>query len=176
MELKDCPNCKKRISVSDIQCPYCKYIDNTENSNKENIVSNTQVLNYCFNCGEKLDKDYKCCPKCGTQLLNNEITSKSDSKNNGTIYIIICLSSYILNLLLSLLELSNSNLEALLGIVSLFSIITGKIKHPENKTINIIFWIWLIWTILEIILLILSLIFCFGAISVLGGELSSCPG
>ena len=27
MELKDCPNCKKRISINDIECPYCKHID-----------------------------------------------------------------------------------------------------------------------------------------------------
>ena len=26
-ELKNCPNCNERISVHDVQCPYCKYID-----------------------------------------------------------------------------------------------------------------------------------------------------
>ena len=27
IELKNCPNCKERIGVHDIECPYCKYID-----------------------------------------------------------------------------------------------------------------------------------------------------
>lgn len=26
-ELKNCPNCNEKIGVHDIQCPYCKYID-----------------------------------------------------------------------------------------------------------------------------------------------------
>lgn len=27
IELKNCPNCKERIGKHDIECPYCKYID-----------------------------------------------------------------------------------------------------------------------------------------------------
>jgi len=27
IELKNCPNCKKRIGSHDVECPYCKYID-----------------------------------------------------------------------------------------------------------------------------------------------------
>ena len=27
IELKYCPNCKERIGIHDIECPYCKYID-----------------------------------------------------------------------------------------------------------------------------------------------------
>jgi len=27
IELKNCPNCNKRIGTHDIECPYCKYID-----------------------------------------------------------------------------------------------------------------------------------------------------
>lgn len=34
-ELKTCPNCKERIGIKDIQCPYCKYIDDPK-YNKQN--------------------------------------------------------------------------------------------------------------------------------------------
>ena len=27
IELKTCPNCKKRIGIQDTECPFCKYID-----------------------------------------------------------------------------------------------------------------------------------------------------
>ena len=27
IELKNCPNCNSRIGIHDIECPYCKYID-----------------------------------------------------------------------------------------------------------------------------------------------------
>lgn len=27
IELKDCPNCHERIGIHDVECPYCKYID-----------------------------------------------------------------------------------------------------------------------------------------------------
>lgn len=27
IKLKNCPNCKERIGIHDVECPYCKYID-----------------------------------------------------------------------------------------------------------------------------------------------------
>lgn len=30
IELKNCPNCHERIGIHDIECPYCKYIDDSK--------------------------------------------------------------------------------------------------------------------------------------------------
>lgn len=51
VKLKNCPNCGERINKNDIQCPYCKYID---------------------------DKRYK---KENDKLLNNNKNKKVKKKN-----------------------------------------------------------------------------------------------
>lgn len=44
MELKNCPFCGERISIHDIQCPYCKYIDDKKYK-KENDKLKTKKKN-----------------------------------------------------------------------------------------------------------------------------------
>ena len=61
MELKNCPNCNERISIHDIQCPYCKYIDDKrykkENDklkkNKKNVKLNEKKLKRKLNPSKK---------------------------------------------------------------------------------------------------------------------------
>jgi len=48
IELKNCPNCNERIGVQDIECPYCKYIDDpkykkyNEKLKKNNLKNKTK--------------------------------------------------------------------------------------------------------------------------------------
>ena len=61
MELKNCPNCNERISIHDIQCPYCKYIDDKrykkENDklkkNKKTVKLNEKKLKKKLNPSKK---------------------------------------------------------------------------------------------------------------------------
>ena len=62
IELKDCPNCKNRISIKDVQCPYCKYIDDPkykkENDkmlkvNKKKKKKKYKLFDYLFNKSKK---------------------------------------------------------------------------------------------------------------------------
>lgn len=39
IELKNCPNCKKRIGLHDTECPYCKYIDDPKYQRQNNKLS-----------------------------------------------------------------------------------------------------------------------------------------
>lgn len=43
MELKSCPNCKKRISINDVQCPYCKYIDDKRYKKENDKLKRKQL-------------------------------------------------------------------------------------------------------------------------------------
>ena len=48
IELKNCPNCKKRIGIHDIECPFCKYIDDPKykkHNSKLNKKTNTKKNN-----------------------------------------------------------------------------------------------------------------------------------
>ena len=42
--LKNCPNCKERIGIHDIECPYCKYIDDPKyKKQNEKILNNNKT-------------------------------------------------------------------------------------------------------------------------------------
>lgn len=43
MNLKNCPNCKQRISENDIQCPYCKYIDDKRYKKENDKLKKKQL-------------------------------------------------------------------------------------------------------------------------------------
>jgi len=54
MELKNCPNCKERIGIHDIECPYCKYIDDpkykkhNKNLNKKKRKNKNEIYKILF--------------------------------------------------------------------------------------------------------------------------------
>ena len=35
-------------------------------------------MNYCTNCGEKVEEYYNVCPRCGTSLKNNKFVSEDN--------------------------------------------------------------------------------------------------
>lgn len=54
VELKNCPNCKERIGQHDIECPYCKYIDDpkykkhNKNLNKKKKKDKKKIYKILF--------------------------------------------------------------------------------------------------------------------------------
>lgn len=83
-----CPNCGRVIPVDSELCPYCGkrfklYVEKDEESKKEvkkeeeppsngkeveEKKEETNSLEYCPKCGNKLEEGLKFCPKCGSKL------------------------------------------------------------------------------------------------------------
>lgn len=40
-------------------------------------------MNYCSNCGNKVDNEAYICPKCGVLLKNNQVSSSNDTGSIG---------------------------------------------------------------------------------------------
>lgn len=45
MELKNCPNCKERISINDTKCPYCNYIDDKRYKKENDKLKKRNIEN-----------------------------------------------------------------------------------------------------------------------------------
>lgn len=45
IKLKNCPNCKERIGIHDVECPYCKYIDDPKYKKYNNKLKNKKRKN-----------------------------------------------------------------------------------------------------------------------------------
>lgn len=86
MELKNCPNCKERISVKDIQCPYCKYIDDKRYKKENDKLKKKKMM-------EIRDK----------KLLKKKLNTSKKKKQReaflmysiSTVCIIVCIIIYI---------------------------------------------------------------------------------
>ena len=120
---------------------------------------------YCKKCGEKLNDNWKYCPKC-KNILNGEtiemneekiIESKRKESKESIIYIVI--------FFIGLLGLFTSeSAKGIFFLMSLISIVTGFIKCPNNKFIKVLFWLFLICIILYIIFIIVLVFTCANAV------------
>ena len=45
IELKNCPNCNERIGIHDVECPYCKYIDDPRYKKYNKKIKNNKKKN-----------------------------------------------------------------------------------------------------------------------------------
>lgn len=72
IELKNCPNCHERIGIQDIECPYCKYID---------------------------DPKYK---KYNEKLAKNKRNKKSNKNDVYKLLLFIPIISYLIYILINL--------------------------------------------------------------------------
>ena len=43
-------------------------------------------MNYCTNCGEKVEEYYNVCPRCGTSLKNNKFVSEDNQYRRSNSY------------------------------------------------------------------------------------------
>lgn len=121
---------------------------------------------YCKNCREKLNENWKYCPKC-KKSLNNEtieineekiIESKKKEFNEAIIYIIVFFIGVI-----GMFGFESVN--GICFIMSLISIVTAFIKCPNNIFVKILFWLFLICVVLYIIFIIVLIFTCTNIIS-----------
>ena len=145
---------------------------NLKNNNGENDNLNKENLEEVFcECGQKLNYEDTKCPKCDKDISKEkkELLKKIHENNNTFKYIIVFYGSVILSIIL----LFNTKktlfiIGLLLLTISMVTSIIGKIKHPDDSAINVIFILGLI--IMSIAVGFLMLIAaCIETIS-------SCPG
>lgn len=81
---KECPNCHHSIDADKTKCPLCGYIfassfkeDDTKINDKPDNQS-TEYINFCPNCGTKLNYTSNFCPKCGFNL--NRINADAEKQ------------------------------------------------------------------------------------------------
>lgn len=120
----------------------------------------------CKKCGFDIEKDWKYCPKCKSNLQNGNIETnkeviirqnKQEKKNS-----LICLCIFFIGIF-GLFTIDNY--KGLFFLVSLISIVTDFIRYQNNKFIKVLFWLFLIGVILYIILIIIIIFTCANAIS-----------
>lgn len=123
---------------------------------------------YCKKCGETIKDNWKYCPKCKSNLqnenieTNKEIVVQKQKDENKQSFICICI--FILGIIGMF---TIDNFEGIFFLTSLISIVTGFIKYQNNKIIKILFWLFLIGVILYILLIII-IIFTCAKFSVIG--------
>ena len=111
---------------------------------------------YCKRCGNKVEENWKYCPKCKLPLIKKNIEfskenmikkQKQDKRDS-----IICIVIFLLGIF-GIFFLNNYSI--ICFSISLISIVTGFIKYPNNIVIKILFWIFLICVILFGIIIII---------------------
>lgn len=129
---------------------------------------------YCKKCGEKINDNWKYCPKC-KNILNSETIEMNEqniieSKRKETKEAIV----YIVLFFIGLLGLFTSeSAKGIFFLISLISIVTGFIKCSNNKFIKILFWLFLICIAIYIIFIIVLVFTCANAVANCN---YSCPG
>lgn len=144
---------------------------NQNNDNKTNIENNQNdsFAVYC-QCGQKLEQNWKFCPKCKTPITveikstTNDEQNKNIKDSNASIYIIIFLVSA------GCAWFFNFSWGYLIAIIT---IITGVIKCPRSRAIKVLFWLSIFFIILFSILF--SILFMW-LIYACGVSLNNCPG
>lgn len=169
----DLPKINEKISQEKKENP----IQNEKKSpiikeDKVENVNNEELAVYC-ECGQKLNQNWKFCPKCKSSfsvITKNDYNEKQekDNKNSG-ISIYICL--FAIGIACGIF------LNPIGYLVSLITIITGKIKCPHSAIINVLFYLTIVITILYVIMMVWVMITCMNAISsCISDPTMGCPG
>lgn len=116
---------------------------------------------YCKICGEKLNENWKYCPKC-KNVLSTETVEMSEEKiieakkkesKEAKIYIVAFFVG-----LLGLFTFKS--VKEICFLISLISIVTGFIKCPNNKFIKVLFWLFFILIFTSIIFISVFVFTC----------------
>ena len=121
-------------------------------------------MNYCTNCGKKLIKNSKYCDECGNKIDNVNTNTNSIPNVNNNVEKINDNSKYyvIANtiLLFSGLFLESKAYTPFALLMAFIIIITAKIKYPKATTVNVVFWIELMYLIMFITFIVFALVVC----------------
>lgn len=113
--------------------------DNIQTKNNDVVLENPSTNNtvtFCCKCGQKLKSDWKICPNCKTPITieiknsTNETQNTNVKNGNSAIYVAITIISIVVSYLLDF---------PFGYLIALITIITGKIKCPTSKVINVLF-------------------------------------
>lgn len=127
--------------------------------------------NYCTNCGEKLENNTKVCPKCNAEVHKNSINVEQkkneleeyNKKENK--YVIIVITLYALSYLSYCLKFLRENnfisyIRPLLSLGAIITLIYARINMNKSKKIRIMFNIFLVLTILNLLFIMFMFISC----------------
>jgi len=155
-----CEKCGYTLSSDWNVCPICSKVvnDNSDNTQNELFPINTEIMQKPTN-------------ELETKL---DIPEKPRSSDTERKFIIVFVVSYSLAILIAMISSSiagsgrhsTTNLSALMmlcHLVALVTIVTAYIKFPKNRTIRILFWIYIGLIILQVIAAIILLITCIHA-------------
>jgi uncharacterized membrane protein YvbJ len=129
------------------------YIPDAESDEvkKESPAEGASFIVYC-ECGQKLDPNWKVCPKCG-KPVSLEIQAK-DAKpvdsGSATIYIIISIASFAVGWFVTPFGF----------LVALITIIAGRIACPNNTAVKVLFWVMIVCFVLYVIFLMWMMVLC----------------
>ncbi len=120
---------------------------------------------YCKKCGEEINENWNCCPKCKAYLqngnieTNREVIIQQNKKENRES--LICLFIFFVGIM-GLFTIDSY--KGVFFLTSLISIVTGFIKYQNNKLIKVLFWLFLIGVAIYILLIIIIIFTCINAI------------
>lgn len=150
---------------------FCKNCGNKLKESEPGMAQNAQPSTnnnlgvYC-QCGQKLESNWKFCPKCKSPITVEIKSADNDERienvkgDNASIYVSIFIisiaCSYFLRFSLGLL-------------IAIVTIITGKIRCPNSKIIKILYWLVIIYIVIYLLLILWAMVVCTAA-------LKSCPG
>jgi len=115
----------------------------------------------CKKCGNQLEEKWQYCPQCNASVNSKIVENKQEenqkllenSNSTELIYVIV----FLVNIALAFTIRSISGIAF---IIALITIVTGKIKCPKSKTINALFWVFLIGIVVFMIYMVVMLIMC----------------
>ncbi len=121
---------------------------------------------YCKKCGFEVEKGWKYCPKCKTNLEDGNmepnkkvIMEKLESeKKNSWIYLCI----FLINIIAMFIS---QDLRGLFFVGALISISTGSLKCPNSKILQFVFCLFAIAVVLYILAIIFMLFTCIHTIN-----------
>lgn len=156
-----CLSCNNNPTISEQQIEKeTKSINdasNTTNNNQGNSSSQTIIVK--CRCGQILEPNWKFCPQCNKPITVEITSSNSKTGNNldGTNYAIIAIISLGLSYFISALIPGGF---WICYIISVISLVTGKIKFPNNIVLKVLFWLMVLHSVIIALFTIWVLVMC----------------
>jgi len=138
-------------------------------------------MDHCSKCNCQLSKDPDSiengwlrydCPQCNsayylpaTQPHYTPAPHSQDKEDNAKIYIIIFLVFIVISIALIGLHSRNINMSIIFLIGALVTMLTGFIKYPRNRVIQVLFLLIAALMVLTVIAVIISIIACINDLS-----------
>lgn len=131
-------------------------------------ISRQRYPMYCRACGNQMEEGQNRCPKCGTSKVDikQQLLKKTKEENaNANIIIMIFVFCFLLGTFIA-------DLRILCIVAALITIVTGKMKYPDDKRITVLFIASIAIIILMTLYFLILLVTCYAALSSCGSCLT----